>query len=196
MGRSRKHDVFVIGDEQLAAETTALPDEDPEAPLDAQEPDGTFPSGLDRPLPSGAGASRSSRRLTLLGIGTVAGAALALLELSSSGGAAHRQRPETSAPTALVQRPAPRVTVPPASAARPSFHARPTNPGQGPAARARQAANRSSEPERETSQEPAPVRSPLPPPAPPLSSVPAPSPPSPPLPGGGSAGEERFGFER
>jgi hypothetical protein len=189
-----KHDVFVIGEEDLA-ETATLPTMDGVAPEDAQEPEGLPLPCLEHRGPGGPRARRSRRRLGAVGLAAVPAAALALLEISSSGRAAPEQRPQASAPLAPVLRPAPRAAVPPAPAAPPSSRHRDHGPG---GERQAAPAERRGEPEREPIPTEAPVSSPPPLPAPPSDPAPAPPPPSlsPPSGGGGSGGVEQFGFER
>ena len=202
MGRSKTHDVFVIGDELLDTETTALELTDQLAPTDDQEPDGSLPSGLDRPTPPDRRDSRSTRWLAALSLGAVAATVLAVLEFLS-GSASQPKRPEASAHSALVLRPAPSVATPSApTAPQPS-------PGRGPMSNhgERIAARHSSQietgaPERESNLEQAPASPPTPivieTVAPPSSTPPVvlPPPPPPPSGGGGSGGQEQFGFER
>ncbi|MFI5029051.1 MAG: hypothetical protein ACHQCF_08765, partial [Solirubrobacterales bacterium] len=118
MGRRNHNDVFVLGDELLAAETTALRIPDPAAPVDDQEPEGSAPSGLGhRPAP--LGAARGPRRLAALGLGAAAAATLGVLELAS-GSSKQPQSTETSPRSAPRTRPAPRAASPLTAAASPS----------------------------------------------------------------------------
>jgi hypothetical protein len=193
IGGRNKHDVFVIGEEDLA-ETLTLPAKDGIAPEDAQEPESLPLTCLEHRGSNGLRVPRPRRRLAAVGIAAVPAAALALLELSSSGGAIRAQRLQASAPLAPVLRPAPRAAVPPAPAAPPSSQHRDHGPG---GEREAASARRQGEPEREPIPTEAPVSSPPPVPAPPSDPAPA-APPSPPPPsgGGGSADVEQFGFER
>jgi eukaryotic-like serine/threonine-protein kinase len=201
MGRSKNHDVFVIGDELLDTETTALGLTDRLASTDDQEPGGA-PPGLDRPTPPGRRDSRSMRWLAALSLGAIGATAIALLEFFS-GTASQPQRAKASAHSPLVLRPAtsdavssaPTIPRPSPGRERMSSHDEPT------AAR-RPSRTGGGEPERESNDEQAPVSSPAPsviePVAPPSSAPPASLPPSSPPPSGGgdSGGQEQFGFER
>jgi hypothetical protein len=201
MGRSKKHDVFVIGDELLDTETTTLGLTDQLAPKDDQEPGGA-PSGLDRPTPPDRRESRSTRWLAALSLGAVGATVIAVLEFLS-GTASEPERPRTSAHSPLVLRPATSVAVPSAPTAPHPSPGRDRMSSQGERVAARHSSQvGGGEPERESNEEQAPASSP--PPivietvAPPSSAPPAPLPPSPPPPtgGGGSGGQEQFGFER
>lgn len=194
MGRRKKNDVFVIGDEQLAAETQALRQPEPDLASDRQEPGGPPPPGLGDP-PS-RGRSRLPRWMAALGIAAVAATALGTLELSSSSDPVRSQGDETSARPALVLRPAPSA----AASSPPSPTRRDNQPGRSrPANQSHRQDVTKSEPEREPAQPMAPVSSPTPAvPLPVAEPAPASTPPSPPPPssGGGPGGVENFGFER
>jgi hypothetical protein len=192
MGRRKRNDVFVIGEEQLA-ETQALPEPEREEPPGDQEPGGTPPPGLGRPS---AGDSQRARWRAALGIGAVAAAALGTLELSSSGAPQRSQGDETSARPSLVQRPAPGAAVAPAPGRPPLLTSREDRPGTSRSPKQRPQVPE-SEPEREPVLTTAPVSSPTSP-LPVAEPPPAATPPSPPPPssGGGPGGVEDFGFER
>ncbi len=194
MGRRNKNDVFVIGDEQLAAETQTLREPENDAAADRQEPGGAPPPGLgDRPS---RGRSHSARCLAALGISAAVAAALGTLELTSSGAPRPSQGAKTSARQALVLRPAPSAAAPPP----PSPSARDTQPGRSRSAgQSHRHAVPVSEPEREPVPAMAPVSSPTPTvplPAPQPTPATTPPSPSPPSSGGGPGGVESFGFER
>ncbi|MGA8745669.1 MAG: hypothetical protein WB507_07380 [Solirubrobacterales bacterium] len=201
MGR-KQNDVFVLGDESLAAEPSATREPDPLALMDAQMPDGesSSPPAPARPTehPGGSGPS-VTRRLAVLGLGAAAAATLGALELSGAG-PVHPQHDQTSSRSPLAASP---VASAPAPAARPA-RARPFAPKPRP--RHRELMRRPRhlhhrEPEREPSPEQAPVSSPVEAPAPPPLTVASPTPvppqPSPPPPsGGGGPVAREFGFER
>ncbi|HWW67483.1 MAG TPA: hypothetical protein VNY83_05820 [Solirubrobacterales bacterium] len=201
MGR-KQNDVFVLGDESLAAEPIAARDPDPPAVTGAREPNGESPPAPARPCdPPGGSAAGATRRLAVLGLGAAAAATLGALELSGAG-PAHPHRDQTSPRSLLAASPAPSAPAPPTRAA----PARPADPQSKPRPRhltvRRPRRIHHGEPEREPNPEQAPVSSPVqapaPPPPPVAAPAPAPLPPSPPPPpgGGGSGGRERFGFER
>jgi hypothetical protein len=202
MGR-KQNDVFVLGDESLAAEPIAARDPDPAGVKDAREPNGESPSPAPaRPVGPPAGSAMGARRFAVLGLGAAAAATLGALELSGAG-PAHPQRDQTSPRSPLVVSPAASAPAPPTRAA----PARPADPKREPRPRHLTVERRPrqihhSEPEREPSPKQAPVSSPVdapvPSPPPVATPGPAPLPPSPPpsLGGGGSGSGEQFGFER
>jgi hypothetical protein len=193
MGRRRKHDVFVIGDELSEAETTVL--EQAARPAEGQEPgDHPQPSGLGPPAPPGG-----RRALAVLAIAGPVGAALGVLASSLSTPGGTKDTPTSSSRSALVQGPAPRAVAPPAQPARPLPRSRhPESKSSGGLPAARRSRNAAHEPERETTPSQAPESSLLPVatvPAKAPTPTPVPSPPPPPS-GGGQSGTEYFGFER
>jgi hypothetical protein len=201
MGRSKNHDVFVIGDELLDTETTALGLTDQLASTDDQEPGGA-PPGLDRPTPPDRRESRSTRWLAALSLGALGATAIAVLEFLA-GTASQPEPPETSAHSALVLRPATSVAAPSAPTASHPSPGRDRMSSHGERIAARQPSQiDGGEPERESNEDQAPASSPPPiviePVVPPSSAPSAPLPPSPPphSVGGGSGGQEHFGFER
>jgi hypothetical protein len=192
LGRRKKDDVFVIGDELSEAETKVL--EDPAAPAGDQAPGGhPQPSGLGRAASSGA-----RRGLAALAIaGPLAALGVLLSSLGTSGGSKdHTASPSRSA---LVQGPAPRAAKPPAPAGPllPDGRRVMSREGDRPP---RPDSAEATEPERESSESEAPESSAPVSALPAAASVPspAPQPPSPPpsSSGGGPGGTERFGFER
>jgi hypothetical protein len=202
MGRRKNHDVFVIGDELPdTTETTALGQTDRFASRDDQEPGGE-PPGLDRPTPPVRRDSRSTRWLAALSLGAVGATVIAVLEFFT-GTASQPEHPKASAHSPLVLRPATSVAVPSAPAAP---HSPPVRDHMGshdePNTVRRPSHTEGGEPEREPNEEQAPVSSPPPSviepaPSPPSSPAEAPPPsPPPPVSGGGSDGQEQFGFER
>ncbi len=196
MGRRNSDDVFVLGDELIATETTALRNPDSALRVGDQEPQGAAPSGLGhRTAPAGA---RGPRRFAALGLGAAAAAALGVLELTS-GSAKQPQPTETSSRSALVLPPAPGRASPPAPTDPPSSRPEPSHGDLAAAGR------RSQTPESEHQREPTPSQAPeisplsiSTPPAVSQTPAPAPLPPIPPPPsgGGGPEGTEQFGFER
>lgn len=201
MGR-KQNDVFVLGDESLAAEPIATGDTDLPAPTELQVPSGgssSPPVHARSGGQSGGSAASVTRQLAVLGLGAAAAATLGALELSGVG-PAHPQSDQTSPRSPLAARPAASA---PAPSARPA-PARPIAPKSRPRHRdvVRQPRHlHHSEPEREPSSEQAPVSSPVEAPAPPplavaSPAVSAPSPSPPPAARGGGRGEAEFGFER
>jgi len=203
MGR-KQNDVFVLGDESLAAEPIATRDPDPPALTDGQVPSGESSSS---PAPArsseqpGCSGASVTRRLAALGLGAAAAATLGALELSGAG-PGYPQRDQTSSRPPLAASPAASASAPNAQPA----PARPLAPTLRPRPRHGDVMRRSrhlhhGEPRREPRPEQAPVSSPVeastPPPIAVASPAPVPPHPSPPPPsgGGGSVGGE-FGFER
>lgn len=195
MGRKRKHDVFVIGEELSEAETTVLPG--PAAPADGQAPGG-------HPQPPGLGHASPQwgrRALAMLALVAPTGVGLGLLISSLSSSGASKENPTLSSRSVLVQRPTPRAAAPPAQPVRPLPNPRePESKSSGGPPAARRSNPAAKEPEREPTLPQAPEGSPLPVATVPVEAAPAPAPPapSPPPPpsGGGQSGHEEFGFER
>jgi hypothetical protein len=181
MGRRRKEDVFLIGEESLL-------DQNPDpATLETrsggdQEPVDFHSASLGQ---SPNAATRSRRGLVASALLATGLAAFATVELLGSGSSEPRGVPKTSARPALIQAPS---AAPPRA---PHSSRLPANPPE----RTRPRKQRGT-PERE------PAPTPMAPsgasPLPVAEPVPAPSPPSPspPSSGGGPGGVEDFGFER
>jgi hypothetical protein len=204
---SKRNDVFVLGDEILAAESTATQDTGSEGAGDGWDEDVQV-AGLKATAPVAlrTRATSAPRRLAAFGLGAGAAAAIAAALLAEGGG-----HGATSSPSSTSS-----VSPPPPNAAsvskvvRPSLPARPHR-SHRPQPRIRKAErkpdeHRGKKPEREPIYDEAPVSSPVvistPAPAPtPVAAAPTPSLPpsatSPPVSDeGGSGGREEFGFER
>jgi hypothetical protein len=181
MGRRRKEDVFLIGEESLLDQTA-----DP-ATLETrdggdQEPVDFESTSLGQ---SPGAATRSRRGLAASALLATGLAAFATVELLGSGSSESRGVQKTSARPALIQAPSAAAPTAPYS----------SHPPANPPEQTRPLKQRGT-PERE------PAPTPMAPtgasPLPVVEPVPAAAPPSPPPPssGGGPGGVEDFGFER
>lgn len=198
MGFRDRHDVFVIGEENLPSEALDPASSEESGARCDQEPDDAVGSGLDS-------ASKSEffsgpRLLGALGLGALASTTLALIVLSG-GSTPEKQARKVPESEGATSPSSPLITGPPAHAARSARsprlrkarvqradRSRPTGAG-------REQQREPSKPKAPTSSptslpEPSPVSAP---PAP--AELPAPTPP-PPISGEGSVAEEEFGFER
>ena len=200
MGRRNNNDVFVIGDELLASETTLS---DSAALVENQE--NQAPGG--HPQPSGLGSMtpppmRRGRWAALVGLAGGAASTVAVLVSSHGGSPSRSTQGEASPRSALASRPAPRVTAPPVHVARTPPDARLSESSHRDSAASRRSQTTEHEPERESTPLQAPESSSLPVAPSPVSEAPAPAPaPTPASPppfsyGGGPGDTEQFGFER